>query len=156
MCWGQTSTLAEQKLQQVSPMRVWERETMQHSAQHAVTYFWHTVKSSFCCCTIPSFMLKHLPMQLSIFWANHYCRGAALSKPAGFSLHTEAVLKKCEHSHFICVGSHPRTGQSNLLLPVKQKCSKWETVIFDWHVFLMRLLNALCMDCKTTPTKMEH
>lgn len=116
---------------------------MRYSAQqHAVRHFWHS-KSSFCCCTIPSFILRKLPVQPNIFFHSKwflYAAGAALSKPAGFSLHTEEVLKKCEHRHFICVGSQPRTGHSNLPLPVKWKCSKWEIVIFDWHVSLMRFL----------------
>lgn len=59
----------------------------------------------------------------------HYSRrllstaAAPPSKPAGFSLHTEKVLKKCEHSHFICVGSQPMNGQCNLPLLLKWKCS---------------------------------
>lgn len=82
--------------------------------------------------------------------------GATLSKPAGFSLCTEEVLKKCEHGHFICVGSQPRAGQSNLLLPVKEK-STWK----NCHIWLTCLTNeipqwTLCMGFKRAPSKTDH
>lgn len=84
-------------------------------------------------------LLLHNPelLQCSLIFSYskwlHCAARAALSKPAGFSLNMEEVLKKCEHSHFICVGRQPRTGQTNLLLPVIRKSEKLSYITDTSH-----------------------